>query len=116
MTAIQQIAKDAIKRYKNILVYHGILDDRAYHLILPDDLSAWYVYMEQYGHSILCILKQDEKIAFTSQDKLYFLIPMPVKTVLNNYRVRKGIIICTNPDVSYDGQIELPCPTAHIEF
>lgn len=94
---IQEIAIDAINKYKNWVIVHGIIDGKSYPRPLPRELKAWYVYMQNSGHSILCIPAEYEKIAFSSQDKLFFLIPMPVKKVLSNYRVRDGFIICTSP-------------------
>lgn len=96
---IQEIAIDAINKYKNWVIDHGIIivDGKSYPRPLPRDLKAWHIYMQNSGHSILCIPAEYEKIAFSSQDKLFFLIPMQVKKVLSHHRVRDGFIICTSP-------------------
>jgi hypothetical protein len=66
---------------------------------LTDELNNWYCFTSDGGHSILCLLECHLEEAFKeTEDEIYkHLVPVPVKTVLKNYRVELGLIVVDLP-------------------
>jgi hypothetical protein len=77
--------------------------DTEYHLELPDELNKWHVFVMDSGHSILCLL---ETFIHTVQENKYedYLLPVPVKSVLRNYRIENNIVIV---NLQYDKKFGL---------
>lgn len=101
-----QFASDTIlTKWKDV-----INRDALYHSDLPNELSPWYLYPYDSGHSILCVLKADWDL---HTDKTQLQVPVPVKTVLRGYEIRDGFVVV---DVPYDETLGLRAPPEDDEF
>ena len=66
---------------------------KIYHSELPEELEMWYCYPIDSGHSIMAMLEchyQDKAQEEPFED---YLMPLPVKQVLRNYKIVKGFVI-----------------------
>lgn len=75
--------------------------NRPYSGGLPPDLNEWHVYLPDAGHSIVCLLEGHCDQPPTLGD----LCPVPVKTVLRQYRIEhiQGLAIpVAQAGFSYD--------------
>ncbi|PCI30027.1 MAG: hypothetical protein COB67_02850 [SAR324 cluster bacterium] len=93
-----------LSTFRNLLV-----PDKEYITPLPPELQKWYCYMQTTGHIILCVLKDDY---VEERDLRNHLIPIPVKSALRHYKVKRGHIVVDldySPErglIVYDGDIE----------
>lgn len=84
--------------------------NKAYHSPLSESLAPWYGYCSDGGHCIICCLAQDYE---ESGDLTECLIPVPVKTVLKSYEVKRGLIVV---DLPYSPQLGLVTPATDDEY
>lgn len=91
----------------------GLLVKRAYHSTLPPDISAWYCYLSDCGHSILCLPECLADEASATDNVQDFLAPVSVKTVLRGYRMREGYVVV---DVEYDRLFGISTPDEDDEY
>jgi hypothetical protein len=68
--------------------------DRFYYTDLPLEIQPWYVYLSDCGHNIVCILESDYR---AGEDLTKFLLPVPVKAALKNYRIANGYVVVNIP-------------------
>ena len=89
---------------------------KTYHSELPEELRWWYCYIQDCGHSILCILSQD----YEPDDKAFrptdHLVAVSVKTVIRNYEIRgqERFVIVNN--VQYDDELGIQVAEEDYEF
>jgi hypothetical protein len=87
---------------------------KRYHSELPRELEAWYAYTTDGGHSILCLLKDDAYTALASHAVKDYLIPCPVRAVVNaGYQNVRGYIVT---DLPYDRDLGLIVEAEHEEY
>jgi len=82
-----------------------VLTGRKYPHPLPDDLTPFYCYTRDGGHSILVVLENEYRRA---DSPVRFIIPAPVKTVLKaGYLVHDGLVWTVLPnDLNSGLQVE----------
>ena len=77
---------------------------------VPTQLKPWYAYCSDGGHCIVCCLKQDYK---EDGDLSDYLLPVPVKSVLRGYTMRRGYVVV---DLPYSPELGLITPHEDDEF
>ena len=78
-----------------------VLPGRTYPHPLPDDLTPYYCYTRDGGHSILVVVENEYR---QGDPPVRFIIPAPVKTVLKaGYHLRDGLVWAVLPYDSDDG-------------
>lgn len=90
-----------------------ILHDTPYHSKLPSDIEDWHCYVEDCGHSILCLPKCMVDEAFATDNIQVFLTPIAVRTVLRGYSIRDGYVVV---DVEYDRFLGIDTPDDDDEY
>lgn len=90
-----------------------LVPGRVYHAQLPPELAKWYCYLNDSGHNICIILKQDYSPLLTEEQLIGRLCPAPVKTVLRGYEVHGDFIVA---DIEYDPRLGLLPPPGDDEF
>lgn len=83
---------------------------KAYPQKLPPQLSNWYAYCSDAGHSIVCCLKEDYR---PGVDLTQYLLPVSVKTVLKGYEVKQGYVVV---DLPYSPELGLVTSEEDYEF
>lgn len=83
---------------------------KSYPTSLPAEVSLWYVYIVDGGHSILCTLEEFCKPGLDIEE---CMIPMPVKTVLRSYRIVAGCVVVP---LAYDKVLGVQVPEEDTEF
>ena len=82
--------------------------DQKYPGNLPAELEPFYCYTLDGGHSIIIVLENLMK-EDNSDDLDYYLVPAPVKTVIETgYRVENGYVFCSIPYSSDFGLMSDP--------
>lgn len=61
---------------------------------IPAEIQPWYAYCADGGHCIVCCLAQhyEDEGDLTSE-----LLPVPVKSVLRGYEIKRGYVLVTFP-------------------
>ncbi len=83
---------------------------KSYHSQLSSQLQEWYAYCSDGGHCIVCCLKADYK---PEGDLTDYLLPVPVKSVLQDYELHRGYVVV---DLPYSSEIGLITPREDDEF
>lgn len=83
---------------------------KSYHSELPSELSDWYCYTLDGGHSILCLRAEDLAESFAPDVMTTdYLIPVPVKAVLRDgHVIVNEFVVVTPPCDSNIGLITEP--------
>lgn len=87
-----------------------LVQGKRYPTTLPEELSSWYCYTSDGGHSVVIAVKSKYHRKSTPDE---FLVPAPVKTVLRGYEQRDGYILV---DLPYDTVLGLVVPEGDDEF
>lgn len=67
-----------------------IVEGKSYPLPLPSDIEPLYVYLSDWGHSVIAI---DSLLCYKEADPALFMLPVPVKTLLRQgYIIRYGMV------------------------
>ena len=74
---------------------------KKYHSELPEELSIWYCYPLDSGHSIMAMLECHYKEKTAEETFEDYLMPLPVKQVLRKYKIVDGYVI-TEGEYSYE--------------
>lgn len=97
---------------KNFAGTSFLVRGKTYPKELPSDLSPWYCYTSDGGHSILALLEGH----FEEEEDLFqCLCPIPVKTVMRGYRIHKGFVVATK-GFEYNSRIGLVTDPDDDEF
>jgi len=81
-----------------------VIPGRKYPQPLPDDLTPFYCYTRDGGHSILVVLENEY---MQGDSPVRFIIPAPIKTVLKTgYHLRDGFVWAVLP-YNQDGGLQV---------
>lgn len=79
---------------------------------LPPELVHWYCYTSDGGHSIAALL---DGLIEPNEELWQQLCPLPVKTLLRGYRIKKGFVVAEK-GFRYDSTIGLRTSGVDDEF
>jgi hypothetical protein len=81
-----------------------VITGRKYPHSLPDDLTPFYCYTRDGGHSILVVLENEYR---RGDSPVRFIVPAPIKTVLKaGYYQRDGFVWAVLP-YNRDGGLQV---------